>query len=161
MRRIAWLLCAILAGAAQAEPVKFSDRLYAKFHHERCLTCHQFSIAKYPGKSYTTHRNRYLCAHCHKQEVTGIPAGEWLAPSARLDYTGLDARRTCELIKRNMGTDHDGHRMAEHLREDHRLRWALESGRRPDGSIAPIVPGGFEDWRRDVDDWVRDGLLCD
>ncbi len=158
---LALLLLMTAVPPAQAVPTRFSDALYAKFMHERCLACHQFNNRNSQGRAYFSHRNRYLCERCHTPAITGLKGGEWQAPAgARMDYTGLSARDTCLLIKRNTPTGDRDRLLAEHLLHDARIRWALDSGRRPDGKAA-TVPGGFKEWERDVKNWVEGGLSCD
>lgn len=147
--------------AMAAEPVKFSDALYAKFHHDRCLQCHQFNSRKSNGRAYHSHRSRYLCEQCHKPQLTGLAAGEWMAPAGgKMDYTGLSARETCQLIKRNAPSGELATVLEHHLLHDGRVRWAIDSGRTPAGPRAK-VPGGGADWERDVKAWVAGGMSCD
>jgi mono/diheme cytochrome c family protein len=148
----------LLASHAQAETVAFGDALQAKFHHERCLSCHQFNSAKNNGRAFSTHRSRYLCSQCHTPAVNGLKPGEWLAPEARFDYTGLSAKATCQFMKRNM--NNDDAKLIDHLLHDVRIRWALESGMAP-GRQKPKVPGGYSEWERDVNAWVSGGMRCD
>lgn len=163
MKPVYWLLpfCLLMcvpAGAAEA--VKFSDALYKKFHHDRCVQCHQFNSRRSNGRSYTSHRSRYLCDNCHTQRLTGLPRGEWMAPNERMDYTGLGPAETCLLIKRNMGVGDPGGKMARHLLDDVRIRWALENGMTPAGKF-PAVPGGYAEWARDARAWIEGGMLCE
>jgi hypothetical protein len=147
--------------AEAAEPVKFSDALYAKFHHARCLQCHQFNSRKNNGRAYFSHRNRYLCDKCHTQFVTGLPPGEWMAPAgSSMDYTGLNARDTCMQVKRNVGSGDINAKLLHHLEQDLRVKWALETGMTPMGKF-PTVPGGYKAWMEDVKAWARDGMLCE
>ncbi len=118
-----------------AAPVVFGDALHKKFHHERCLQCHQFGSRKHNGRGFGSHRSR-------------------------LDYTGLGAADTCRLIQRNMGVVDAPARLIEHLLHDSRIRWALDSGMTPAGRF-PNVPGGYEEWVRDVRAWVEGGMLCE
>jgi len=160
-----WLLIfALMSFPSRAEAlrpnVKFSDVLYPLFQHERCLTCHQFNSRRSLGKSYTTHRNRYLCEKCHRPELTGLQGGAWMAPLDRMDYTGLGPRETCELIKRNVGSRDRDKLLMDHMHHDERILWALESGNTPAGR-QPTVPGGYPAWRLAVDDWVASGMSCD
>lgn len=157
MRRLL-AITMLLLGPAQADPVKFGDALQAKFHHERCLNCHQFNSLKNNGRSYFSHRSRYQCSQCHTPEVIGQKNTVWLAPDARLDYTGLDAATTCRMIKHNLGDDKD--RILNHLLQDGRVRWGIESGLTP-GGPKPHVPGGYAEWERDVRAWVSDGMRCE
>lgn len=160
-----WLMfLALLAFNGRAEdthPVaKFSDVLYPVFMHERCLTCHQFNSRRSLGKAYTTHGNRYLCDNCHQPRLTGLPGGGWQAPIARMDYTGLSPRETCLLAKRNVGSGDKNALMRNHLLNDIRIRWALESGMTPAGPL-PTVPGGYPAWRAAVEAWSASGMSCD
>ncbi len=158
---IAALLLLNTAPPASADPVKFGDALYAKFMHERCLGCHQFNSRRSNGRSYHSHRNRYLCDKCHTPRVTNLAAGEWFAPQgSRMDYTGLNARDTCLLIKRNSGAANRDAQLLEHLVHDVRIHWALEGGMTPMGQF-PTVPGGAKAWLKDVQAWARDGMLCE
>lgn len=154
-------LALVIALPAWAGPVKFSDALYEKFHHERCLQCHQFNSRKSNGRAWTSHRSRYLCENCHKPGITGLRGGEWMAPgNDRMDYTGLSARDTCLMIKRNAPTGDKAQLLARHLLEDGRVGWALRSGMTPNGG-RQTVPGGYEEWQRDVRAWIADGMICD
>lgn len=146
-------------GAGAGEPAKFSDALYKKFHHPRCIQCHQFNSKRNNGRTYTSHRSRYLCDNCHTGHVTGLARGEWMAPGERLDWTGLGPAETCELIKRNTGAGDLRQTMARHLLHDVRVRWALDSGMTPAGRF-PTVPGGYEAWAREVRAWIDGGMLC-
>lgn len=157
------LLAALLLGQALpavAQPVKFGDRLFAKFQHERCLSCHQFGSREHNGRSFTSHRGRYLCAQCHQPKLIGMPADStWVAPQD-MDYTGFGATKTCKLIKQRIGYDPDGRRLAGHMLNDARVRWALESGITP-GGPQPTVPGGYAEWRVAVEAWIKDGMRCE
>lgn len=141
-----------------AEPVKFSDALYQKFQHDRCLSCHQFNSRKSNGRAYTSHRNRYLCDKYHMARITELTSGEWMAPpGSRMDYTGLNARDACLLIKANSGAGNRETKLLEHLIHDTRIHWALEGGMTPMGHF-PAVPRGYKAWLKDVQSWARDGM---
>jgi hypothetical protein len=144
-------------GAGQ---VRFSDALYKKFQHDRCIQCHQFNSRKSNGRGYTSHSSRYLCDNCHTQRITGLPRGEWLAPNEKMDYTGLGPVETCQLIKRNMGAGDPQAVMTRHLLHDVRVRWALEGGMTPAGRF-PTVPGGYDAWAREARAWIDGGMLCE
>lgn len=162
-RFVIWLAVLLATPVSMAaEPVKFSDALFKKFQHERCMNCHQFNSRRSNGKSYTSHRNRWLCDKCHTRHVTGIPGGgEWMAPPGdRMDYTGLSARDACLLIKRNSSSTNREAMLLEHLRHDVRIHWALEGGMTPMGQF-PTVPGGYQAWIKDVEAWAKDGMLCE
>jgi hypothetical protein len=112
-----------------------------------------------PG-TYTSHQPRYLCDSCHTSELTGLPPATWLAPKD-LDWTGMDARQTCLFVKRGLGVDRgDSGKLLRHLLGDSRIRWALENGIRPDGP-QPTVPGGYAEWKQEVEAWEKDGMLCE
>lgn len=161
MRRLlASLLLAAGCGPLAAAPATFGDRLHAKFQHERCLACHQFNSIQHPGRAFTSHRSRYLCMSCHRPDRIGLPPNtEWMAPN-NMDHTGFSAAATCRLIKQRIGIDPDGQKLARHLLEDGRIRWALESGLTP-GGPRPTVPGGYAEWKIDVEAWIRDGARCE
>jgi len=155
------LLLAMAGQAANADPVKFSDALYQKFQHERCLNCHQFNSRKSNGRSFNSHRNRWLCDKCHTPRITGLTAGEWMAPpGSRMDYTGLGPKETCQLIKENSGAANQDANLLNHLLTDRRILWGLEGGMTPMGQF-PTVPGGYAGWVQDVQAWARDGMLCE
>lgn len=162
MRARTAVFVAALAWAtpAAAEPATFATRLYAKFHHQRCLACHQFNSIRHQGRAFGSHRSRYLCLQCHRPDLIGLPPNsDWMAPN-NLDYTGFSAAATCRLIKQRIGIDPDGRKLAHHLLADGRIRWALDSGMTPAGP-QPAVPGGYAEWQRDVEAWVRDGMRCE
>jgi hypothetical protein len=149
------------AGATGAAPgASFAETLYPFFQHERCLACHQFNSKRSHGLSYTTHRNRYLCDTCHQPQLTGLKGGEWQAPLPRLDWTGLDVRDTCALIKRNAGSGDAGQGLRAHLLTDGRIHWALDSGMTPAGRY-PTVDGGSAAWHRQVQAWLAGGMRCE
>jgi hypothetical protein len=157
-----WIVFATLAALLPAigYPVSFGDSLNAKFHNERCLSCHQFFSQQNNGRSFNSHRSRYLCSQCHRPEVIGLRNGsDWHAP-LNLDFTGMNARQTCEFIKKNVGFNLSGKKMLDHLLLDGRVRWAIESGMTP-GGPKPVVPGGYEEWEKEVRAWVGDGMKCD
>jgi hypothetical protein len=140
-------------------PVGFGDELNAKFHHERCLFCHQFFSPQHNGRSLNSHQSRYLCSQCHRPEVIGLNSGDWQAPLG-LDYTDMDASHTCALIKNGFGVSFSANKLRDHLLFDGRVRWAIESGMTP-GGPKPTVPGGYEEWARQVDAWIKDGMRCE
>jgi cytochrome c551/c552 len=160
--RVLLMLLLMFAGTGllAAAPVTFGDRLNAKFHHERCLSCHQFNTRAVNGRAYTSHRSRYNCVQCHRPDRIGLPPGsEWMAPN-KMDYTGFSAAATCRLIKQRMGSDPGGQKLVDHLLHDGRILWALDSGITPAGRT-PTVPGGYAEWQGDVEAWVRDGMRCE
>ena len=142
------------------QPVVFADRLHAKFHHARCLECHQFNTRERDGRAFTSHRNRYLCVECHRPDVIGLPPNtDWMAP-LNMDYTGFSAAATCKLVKSRMGIDPTGKKLAHHLLHDGRIRWGLDSGMTPGGQ-KPTIPGGYAEWKRDVEAWIADEMRCE
>lgn len=149
-----------LSVAGPKQGASFAETLYPIFQHERCLTCHQFNSRRSHGLSYTSHRSRYLCDTCHQPRLTGLKGGEWQAPLPRLDWTGLDPRATCELIKRNAGSSDAGQKLHAHLLTDGRIHWALDSGMTPAGRH-PTVDGGSAVWHQKVLAWVEGGMRCE
>lgn len=158
MIRTLIFIAVLMGGVAQAEPVKFGDKLQAKFHHDRCLQCHQFDSRKSNGRSFTSHRSRYLCRQCHVPAVIGLKNSEWMAPEAKFDYTGMSAEATCRLFMNNLRGDKK--QLLDHLLHDGRVRWAIDSGMTPGGQ-KERVPGGYAEWEKDVLAWARDGMWCE
>ncbi|MDD5391060.1 MAG: hypothetical protein PHD37_17115 [Gallionellaceae bacterium] len=141
-------------------PVKFGDALNQKFHHPRCLQCHQFNSARHQGRAYNSHSARFLCDRCHSGNITGLRRGEWIAPPERMDWTDLSARDTCMLIKRNLAGDDPATNMLAHLLGDVRVHWALDNGMTPGGRF-PAVPGGSPEFAKQAREWVTGGMLCE
>jgi hypothetical protein len=81
-----------------------------------------------------------------------------MAPEVKFDYTGMNAKDTCQLFKNNMRGDQG--RLLDHLLHDGRVRWAIESGMTPGGQ-KERVPGGYAEWEKDVMAWYSDGMSCD
>jgi hypothetical protein len=157
---LSFFLVASISTTLAAEPVRFSDTLYGKFQHPRCLQCHQFNSRINNGRAYNSHRARYLCDNCHTNRLTGLPRGEWMAPHERMDWTGLSARDTCLIAKRNIGVGDVDSKLLKHMLHDGRVHWALDNGMTPNGKF-PSVPGGSEEWARDVRAWAESGMLCE
>lgn len=158
---LVFIALALLATPTLAAPVKFSDALYEKFQHDRCLQCHQFNSRKSSGRAYNSHRTRYVCSKCHQERITGIPGAEWMAPEGeKMDYTGFSARETCLMIKRNAPIGDPKKVLAHHLLHDVRVGWAIESGKTP-GGPTKTIPGGRLEWERDVKAWLDGGMLCE
>ena len=147
----------------------FADALYAKFSHDRCVTCHAFR-----GDNRATgvfHRQdgraEQRCTECHRNVPT------WNAPSTYMDFAGLNAEELCRLVisnvaeRQGLGRPDMRALLKRHLLEDERVRWAITDGRVPkrDGSRivpgewlrAPVVPGGWDEWERDVVNWIDAG----
>ena len=139
--RLLLLALLLVSGCALAVlPVKFGDALDAKFHHPRCLRCHQFNSARHEGRAFNSHSARFLCDRCHTANITGLQRGEWIAPPETLDWTELNARDTCRLIKHNLGGETVSEyvlvgNMRSHLLGDVRVRWALDNGMTPGASL--------------------------
>ncbi|MDP2432720.1 MAG: hypothetical protein Q8O33_11905 [Pseudomonadota bacterium] len=149
-----------LAAELATEAVTFGDALNQKFHHPRCLQCHQFNSARHQGRAYNSHSARFLCDKCHSGNLTGLRRGEWIAPPEAMDWTNLDARETCRMIKRNLSRGDPAENMLAHLLGDVRVRWALDNGMTPGGRF-PSVPGGSAEFARQAREWVAGGMLCE
>ncbi len=151
----------LMVSPSRAAPVKFSEALHDKFHHARCVECHQFNSRRSQGRAYHTHRSRYLCEQCHKPELTNLSPGEWMAPPGeKMDYTGMSAKDTCAMAIRNAGSGDKAAILKHHLLHDQRVLWAIRSGVTPEGPREK-VPGGYEAWERDVLRWIEGGMVCD
>ena len=112
------------------------------------------------GRAFNSHSARYLCDRCHSANLTGLRHGEWMAPPEEMDWTDLDARATCMLIKRNLDGDDQAANLLAHLLGDVRVRWALDNGMTPGGRF-PHVPGGYAEFSRQAREWVGDGMACE
>ena len=161
-------------GSAQADDTKFSTHLHTKFHHQACLTCHQFhtkSIAGTGNKGlgWNSHfaRKQQACTECHTSEVTSMAkAADWFADN-ELDYTAMNPKETCEFIK----TTHHGktgtpEAMLSHLMTDPRIMWSIKgglpnSGNLPFGKKQELIPGDIEEWRTQVAAWIGGGMKCE
>jgi len=121
------------------------------------------------------------CTLCHTVAVTGIPATapaqqQWHAPATTMDWFGLNAQQTCNLIKTvdnaRFGT---AAAMLGHLRldpnntavGDRLVRWAISTRRVPYASTAqlggvqlPDGPGTLAEWNTQVEAWINGGMLC-
>ena len=107
-------------------------------------------------------------------ETTAVHAGEFVDPATRASspnlvmsvtfaperLTGFSARDTCLMMKRNAPAGDLRKALTHHLLDDMRIRWALESGKTPAGPVE-ILPGGRQEWKRDVEAWIKDGMLCE
>ena len=74
-----------------------------------------------------------------------------------MDWTDLNARDTCLLIKQNLSGADSATKMREHLLHDVRVRWALDNGMTPGGRF-PAVPGGYAEFARQAQEWVAGGM---
>jgi hypothetical protein len=83
-----------------------------------------------------------------------------MAPNERMDYTGMGPVETCQLIKRNLGVGDIRGKMAHHLLQGGRVRWAVDNGMTPAGMF-PTMPGGYEEWAREVRAWIDGGMRCE
>jgi len=174
--------------------VLFGDQLYPKFQNARCLNCHHFngpgglgsqrvrlSGGQLSDGAHSTLMNGNCTLSCHTEAVTGIPATapaqqQWHAPATTMDWFGLNAQQTCNLIKTvdnaRFGT---AAAMLGHLRldpnntavGDRLVRWAISTRRVPYASTAqlggvqlPDGPGTLAEWNTQVEAWINGGMLC-
>jgi hypothetical protein len=166
------------AWGGEVDPsASFADQLFSKFLHARCLNCHHFNAddgmgsQPLPGESPTSSRHRDLkdgnCHDCHTHAVTGVPPAfqQWKAPPIDMDWTGKSAQETCQLIKQgNQGEFGEPPRMAEHLKHDRLIAWALTRGRVPPAGNPQVkdrVPGDRREWIAQVEAWINGGMRCD
>ncbi len=172
------VLLSLPAWGGEVDPsASFADHLYAKFQHPRCLNCHHFKAADgmgsqpLPGEAPTSPRHRELkdgdCHACHTHAVTGVPPAfqQWQAAPIEMDWTGKSAEETCQLIKQaKQGEFADPTRMAEHLKHDRLIDWALTRGRVPPAGSPQVrdrVPGNRQEWIAEVEAWINGGMRCD
>jgi hypothetical protein len=172
------VLVSLPARGGEVDPsASFADLLDAKFQHARCLNCHHFNAADgmgsqpLPGEAPTSPKHRDLkdgdCHACHTHAVTGVPPAfqQWKAPPIDMDWTGKSAQETCQLIKQaHQGEFTEPTRMAEHLKHDRLIAWALLRGRVPPAGSPQVrdrVPGDRGEWITQVDAWINGGMRCD
>ena len=138
----------------------FAKTLNPLFRHPRGLTCHPFNRAHSHGLSYSAHRSRDLCDTGHHPQRTVLKGGEWQAPLARFDWTGLAPRETCGLVKGNTGGADAAWRLREHLLHDGCIHWALDSGMTQAGQPS-TSEGGSMAWQGAVEAWLAGGMRCE
>ncbi len=130
-------------GAAGLQPAAFSRALVNTFRHSRCVNCHAIGSTPDPGEPFVFPGNNThpgpaqpiltdQCTTCHMAPNVA-PEVEWRAPRANngqpFDMRGETVQ---QLAARAQSVPFD-----EHLLNDSRVTWALESGVVPfDGSLA-------------------------
>ncbi|MBL6992195.1 MAG: hypothetical protein ISR65_20590 [Bacteriovoracaceae bacterium] len=151
----------------------FSTNLYPKFQARACTKCHDFYEKKLNGLSFTTHKKRVAerCIECHKQKVTGFQhPGDWQAQPG-LYTSGMNAKQTCEAIKRSMKAQFKSKKIlardfVKHVFGSPRVKWGIEgatpqSGRLPEELMSgELLQGGFEKLKAEVQAWVEGGMIC-
>ena len=169
------LLIFAFFGVANADDTMFSTHLYAKFKVKACTTCHDFFEEDKDGLYFTSHAKRRdvnRCKTCHNQKVTGFEhVGDWFAMPG-LYLSGMDAKETCEQIKKAFhaefkSVDLLASQMEHHLFKDPRVLWGIE-GATPNSGKLPfkkqetdLVKGGMEEWKTQVTAWIDGGMKCE
>lgn len=173
-----WLLVAVVlvwgVAAQAADATRFSTHLFAKFQVKACTICHDYHSQERGGLAFASHKGRSAesCKACHRQEVTGFEhPEEWFAQSG-LYESGMDARETCETIKKALHAEFKSQallarQMKSHLLEDPRVLWGIEgatanSGKLPGNKVeTDLVKGGMELWKAEVTAWIDGGMKCE
>ena len=147
-------------GEMGAHPAAFSRALVNTFRHDRCVHCHALGSAAeageelaFPGAPHPGGAEPVMtdtCNTCHSPaNVPDLAGIEWRAPrdaNGDFDFRGNTLE---ELAMKAMSVPLD-----EHLLNDGRIRWAIESGNVP--FVAPRVGGNagaspiWEGFGRDV-----------
>lgn len=168
------LLVAFMSERAWNNDITFSTHLYPKFQSKGCTHCHDFFERNLNGLSFTTHRDRSAekCVECHDREVTGFarPA-DWNA-QAGLYTSDMNAQQTCETVikvitAKSTHPDKVAGDLAKHLFESPRVLWGIagatpRSGMLPKEQMEPdLVQGGLEQWKTEVNAWIKGGMKCD
>jgi hypothetical protein len=177
MKRILLAVAALLfwgVAAQAADDTLFSTHLFAKFQVRGCTTCHDYHSQERGGIAFGSHKGRSAesCKACHRQAVTGFEhPEEWFAQPG-LYESGMDARETCETIKKALHAEFKSQAllardMKKHLFEDPRVLWGIEgaipgSGKLPSGKVeTDLVKGGMERWKAEVTTWIDGGMKCE
>ncbi|HIJ80149.1 MAG TPA: hypothetical protein HPP76_00405 [Desulfuromonadales bacterium] len=153
--------------------ITFSTHLYPKFQSRGCTHCHDFFEKNLNGLSFTTHRERAFekCVECHDREVTGFARpDEWIARPG-LYTSDMNAQQTCETVIKVMsvssgGKDKVAADLTKHLFGSPRVLWGI-SGATPNSGKLPkeqmetdLVQGGLEQWKTEVNAWIKAGMKC-
>ncbi len=143
-----------LGGGGQ--PVAFSRALVNTFRHSRCVQCHAIGSDPeatepfaFPGNAHPGGPQPVMnddCLGCHTAANIGVEV-EWRAPRANNTPSqnfNMRSDTLAELAARAQVVDFD-----EHLLNDSRVTWAIESGVVPFGGLAGSSPlwsaRGYED----------------
>ena len=169
------LMLVLAFGVANADDTLFSTNLHAKFQVKACTTCHDFHEQDKDGFYFTSHAKRRdvnRCKTCHNQKVTGFEhVKDWFAMPG-LYLSGMDAKETCEQIKKAFHAEFKSDdllasQLENHLFNDPRVLWAIE-GATPNSGKLPfkkqevdLVKGGIEEWKTQVMAWINGGMKCE
>ena len=169
------LVLVLTFGVASADDTLFSTHLFAKFQVKACTTCHDFHEEDKDGFYYTTHAKRRdlnRCQKCHKEKVTGFEHPEdWFAMPG-LYLSGMDAKETCETMKKALKAEFKSDdllasQIEHHLFKDPRVLWGIEGATPNSGKLpfkkmeADLVKGGMEEWETQVKAWIDGGMKCE
>jgi len=121
------------------------------FQHARCTTCHGFSAASSTKPGHSTSG----CTGCHSSAAVGV--SNWHAPAASFDLRGKTDAQLCAMAK----TAPAGKTVAQHLKNDELIKWAISDGRVPNGTtLQKAPPANLTTWNQRVDAWIAGGMLC-
>lgn len=173
MKLIFCLCIVIFTCPALADDSFFSTSLYGKFQVKACTKCHDYFEAGRDGLAFKSHKGRSveICVACHQKSVTGFEhQEEWFAMPG-LYTSGMDARQTCETVKKTAHAEFKSRQLLKrhltaHLFEDPRVLWGIEgatplSGNLPGGKREDdLVKGGYAVWKDQVNAWIDGGMIC-
>ena len=160
--------------SAYAKGVPFSKHLFPKFQVKACTTCHDFFEKDRQGLVFDSHEERTpdTCVMCHSQDITGFEhEDEWFAQPG-LYLSGMTAKETCETTKKALNAKFKNEtllarQIKKHLFTDPRVLWGIE-GATPLSGVLPeenkekdLVKGGLDEWKKQVNAWIKDGMSCD
>ncbi|MBI2522608.1 MAG: hypothetical protein HYV97_19465 [Bdellovibrio sp.] len=168
-----YLIVFLWSGTTFSDDTKFSTHLQAKFHVKACTNCHDFFVKKRPEPILTIHKDVTpdMCVTCHDKEVTGFKdEDEWFARPG-IYTSGMNSKKTCETMKKDINAKFKNdslvaRQLEKHLFEDPRVLWSIEgatsnSGKLPDGKKqVNLVKGGLEEWKKQVNAWIKGGMKC-
>ncbi len=175
MKYLLSILLLLSCSVAHADDTLFSTNLYAKFHVKACTICHDFHEQDKDGLYFNSHAKRRdvnRCKKCHNPKITGFEhVDDWFA-MPELYLSGMDARQTCEIIKKASHAEFKSNdllatQMENHLFNDPRVLWGIEGATPNSGKLpfakqeADLVKGGMDEWRYQVMAWINGGMKCE
>lgn len=175
MMRALLLICAALAGVAQAAPKgdgKLFDPVASVVMSPRCLNCHQVEAphqkdigivhAQQVVRGGDGHGSAVLhCAACHQASnsaqgrVPGAP--NWHLAPLSMKWQGLDKKGICQQMKdpKRNGNRKTGEQVIEHMKTDPLVLWAWNPG-----AQRTLPPMSHEDFIKALETWADAGMPC-
>src|SRR4029079_11741356 len=158
------------------------DQVYSVLVSPRCINCH--TATNYPQQGDDRHRHfanvvrgpdgfgvpALNCIGCHQEsnaDSTGVPGGlNWhLAPLPTqwqdVNDRPMSSAAVCRAVTdRSKNEDMDGPALLKHHAEADLVLWALNPGRRPDGTMRTLPPISHQEFVAATRAWVEAGTPC-